>query len=112
MDILIKRAPIKKKYIRANQSNFMIGKLSKAIMKRSKFSNRFLKEKSQVSKKACNIQRNYCVYLLRKTKREYFANIKISNIVDNKKFWQTVKPLFSVKINHRETINLIDNEVT
>ena len=43
---------------------------------------------------------------------EYFANIKINNIADNKKFWQTVKPLFSYKINYRETINLIDNEVT
>ena len=38
-------------------------------------------------------------------------NIKINNIADNKKFGQTVKPLFSDKINHRETINLIDNEV-
>ena len=38
-------------------------------------------------------------------------NIKINNIADNKKFGQTVKPLFSDKINHRETIHLIDNEV-
>ena len=42
---------------------------------------------------------------------EYFANIKINNIADNKNFWQTVKPLFSDKINHRETIKLIDNEL-
>ena len=50
--------------------------------------------------------------LWRKTKREYFANIKIKNIADNKKIWQAVKPLFSDKINHRETINLIYNGVT
>ena len=89
----------------------MTGKLDKAIMKRSKLRNRFLKEKREASRKAYNMQRNYCVNLL-KTKREYFANVKINNIADNKKFWQTVKPLFSDKINHRETINLIDNEVT
>ena len=89
----------------------MTGKLSKAIMKRSKLRNRFLKEKCEVSRKAYNIQRNYCVILLRKTKRDYFANIKINNIADNKKFWQTVKSLFSDKIDHRETINLIDNEL-
>ena len=112
LDILNKHAPIKKKYIRANQSNFMTRKLSKAIMKRSKLRNRFLKEKSETSRKAYNIQRNYCVNLLRKSKREYFANIKINNIAHNKKFRQTVKPLFSDKINHRETINLIDNEIT
>ena len=111
LDILNKHAPIKKKYISANQSNFMTRKLSKTIMKRSKLRNRFLKEKTEASRKACNIQRNYCVNLLKKIKREYFANIKISNIADNKKFWQTVKPLFSDKINHRETINLIDNEI-
>ena len=90
----------------------MTEKLSKAIMKRSKLRNRFLKEKREVSRKAYNKQRNYCVNLLRKTKREYFMNIKTNNIADSKKFWQTVKPLFSDKIYHRETINLIDNEVT
>ena len=49
---------------------------------------------------------------MRKTRREYSANIKSNNIADNKKFWQTVKPIFSDKTNHRETINLIDNGVT
>ena len=77
-------------------------------MKRSKLRNRF-QRKREVSRKAYAKQRNYRVNLLRKTEREYFGNIKINNIADNKKFWQTVKPLFSDKINHRETINLIDN---
>ena len=112
LDILNKHAAIKKKYIRAKQSNFMTGKLSKAITKRSKLRNRFLKEKSEASRKAYNMQRNYCVNLLKKTKGGYFPNIKINNIADNKKFWQTVKPFFSDKINHRETINLIDNQLT
>ena len=39
-------------------------------------------------------------------------NIKINRITDNKKFWHTVKPLFSDKINHIETINMIDNGFT
>ena len=90
----------------------MTRELSKATMKSSKLHNRFLKEKSEVSRKAYTTKRNYCVNRLWKTKREYFANIKINNVADNNKFWQTVKPLFSDKINHRETINLIDNEVT
>ena len=38
--------------------------------------------------------------------------MKINYIVDIKKFWQTVKLLFSDKINHRETINLIGNRIT
>ena len=89
----------------------MTRELSKVIMKRSKLRDRFLKEKSEVSRKAYTIQRNYCLNLLWKTNREYFANIKINNIADNKKFWQTVKPLFSDKRNHRETINLVENGV-
>ena len=62
--------------------------------------------------KAYTTQRNYCVNLLRKTRREYFANMKINHIVDIRKFWQTVKLLFSDKINHRDTINLIGNRIT
>ena len=48
---------------------------------------------------------------MRKTKRDYFENIKINNITD-KKFWQTAKPPVSDKINHMKIINLIDNGAT
>ena len=89
-NLLNKHAPFKKKSIRTNKSNFMTRKLSKAITKRFKLRNRLLKEKSEGSRKAYTTQRNYCVNLLRKTKREYLANIKINNITDNKTFWQTV----------------------
>ena len=44
LDILNKHVPIKKKYFRANQRNFIKRELSKAIMKRSKLRYRFLKE--------------------------------------------------------------------
>ena len=62
--------------------------------------------------RARTTQRNYCVNPLRKTKKKYFVNIKINKITDNKKFWQTVKPLFSDKISHIETVNMIDNGFT
>ena len=68
--------------------------------------NKYLKEKSADSKK----QRNYCVNLLCRTKKKYFANINISSITDNKKFWKTVKPLLSDKISHKETIKLAVND--
>ena len=68
--------------------------------------NKYLKEKSADSKK----QRNYCVNLLCRTKKKYFANINISSITDNKKLWKTVKPLLSDKISHKETIKLAVND--
>ena len=83
--------------------------LNKAIMKRSKLRNTFLKEKSYSARKTYTSQRNICVNLLRKTKKNYFANLDVNSITDNRKFWQTVKPLFSNKLPHKETINLSEN---
>ena len=51
----------------------MTKSLRKAIMLRSKFRNRFLKEKTEESKSLYNKQRNICVSLMRKTKRNYYA---------------------------------------
>ena len=94
IEILNKHPPIKKKYLSANQGEFMSKELNKAIMTRSRLRNKYLKEKSADSKIAYDKQRNYCVNLLRRTKKKYFANINISSMTDNKKFRKTVKPLF------------------
>ena len=45
---LDKHAPLKKRYVRANQSPFMNKKLSKEIMKRSHLRNKFLNTKSDI----------------------------------------------------------------
>ena len=39
-------------------------------------------------------QRNFCVDLLGKTKTEYFKNLNIKDLSDNRKFWKTIKPYF------------------
>ena len=105
-----KHAPKKKKYLRANQGEFMSKELNKALMTRARLRNKYLKEKSADSKFAYDKHRNYYVNLLRRTKKKYLANINISSITDNKKFSKTVKPLFSDKISHKETINLAVND--
>ena len=46
-------------------------------------------------------QRNYCV--IRKGKKEYCGGLDLKDITDNKKFWKTVKPLFSDKSESRRT---------
>ena len=65
----------KNKYIRANNSNYITKALRKEIMHRSRLRNKFLRERTKESKIAYNKQRNICVSLLRKTKRDYFANL-------------------------------------
>ena len=39
-------------------------------------------------------QRNFCVDLLGKTKTEYFKNLNVKDLSDNRKFWKTIKPYF------------------
>ena len=59
--VLEKYAPEKRKYIRANQANFMDRKLNHAIMLRSKLRNKFLKSRSNKDREAFKKQRNLCV---------------------------------------------------
>ena len=72
LSVLDKHAPKKVKSIRSNNSNFMTKELRKAIMNRSKLRNKFLKTRNEESRRRFNRQRNFCVSLLRKTKRRFF----------------------------------------
>ena len=58
IEVLEKYAPEKRKYIRANQANFMDSKLNHAIMLRSKLRNEFLKGRSNKDREAYKKQRN------------------------------------------------------
>ena len=57
------RAPIKRKYLRSNQSPIMNKDVSKVIMNRTRLRNRFLKSRCFEDKAPHNKQRNYCVLL-------------------------------------------------
>ena len=95
MDILNKHAPIKKKYIRANDNPFITKELRKEHMSRSRLRNKYYKYNTDASALAYKKQRNKCVSLLKKATKTYFGNLNPSVICDNKKFWKTIKPLFS-----------------
>ena len=58
-----------------------------------------------------NKQRNECVSLLRKTKKAYYSNLTVKDIVDNKKFWKAVKSFFSGKSNNFKNRSLIENGI-
>ena len=82
--IFNKHGPIRKKYLRANEAPFITKELRNAIMKRSRYRNKFLKDKSPTSRENYKIQRNLCKKLLRKTKKSYFEslNTKKSRIIE------------------------------
>ena len=78
MDVVNKHAPLKRKYIRANHAEYMNKELSQAIMKLAKLRNTYLEHRSEENRLAYRKQRNFCVTLLRKKKKDYFNNLDLS----------------------------------
>ena len=99
--LLGKHAPVKKRHIRASKKTFMDKELNEPIMVRYKLRNKFLKLKTEENKLAYAKQCNYCVKLLQQKKRQYFKNLNLSSITENKLFWKKVSPLFTEKIGSK-----------
>ena len=111
MSVLNKHAPTKEKIIRGNNAPFMNKILSKAFMERSKLKNKCNKFPTNENWKIYKKQRNYCVNLLKKEKKEYYNNLNIKKFNDNKTFWKTIKPFFSDKQkDFQKDFILIDND--
>ena len=106
---LDRRAPLKYKYLRSNHSPFMNKDISKAIMDRTRLRHKFLRSRSVEDRNAYNKQRNYCVSLIRKIKKDYYNNLDYKKIIDNKSFWKYVKPLFTEKNARSNKITLVED---
>lgn len=107
LTVLNKHAPTKKKTFRANHKPYMTKTLRKAIMRRSALENKYFKSRTAVTKKCYQKQKNYTNKLLKKEKRDYFKNLNVNNFTDNKKIWNTVKPLFPNKEYGSQPITLV-----
>ena len=75
-------------------------------MMRSRLCNIFLRNRTEENKILYKKQRNYCVSLLRRSKTEYYENLNIKNVTDNKLFRKSVKPLLSDKSGIRDRVNV------
>ena len=60
--------------------------------------------------KKTQIEKKYSVSLLRKSKREYYENLFIKNVNDNRIFGKSVKPLLSDKSRIRDRISISEKE--
>ena len=109
--LLNKHAPLKKKILRHNNGPFMTKELRKEIMKKSELKNKYNKKRNYENWSLYKKQRNYCLSLLRKTKKAYFEKLNIKEIGNNKTFWKTVRPYFSDKDNKSSKIILIENNI-
>ena len=85
--------------------------LRKAIYTRSRLKNRYNKNPTDDNKIQYKKQRNECVNLRKKAIKTYFKDITDSGIVENKKFWQTIKPFITNKSGiSNNNIMIIEND--
>ena len=97
MQVLNEHAPLKKKYIRANDGPLMTKELRKAFMKRRTFKTVYNKNRNQVNHLAYKKQRNKYVKMLRNAKIQYYKSLDLKDLTDNRKFWKIIKPLFLIR---------------
>ena len=87
----------------------MTKEIRKVIIIRPKLRKKFLKDKNEQSRNDYRKQRNLYVALVRRAKQQYFSSLDLRLIADHKKFWKTVKPIFSDKTSHEDIISLTEN---
>ena len=81
--------------------------LNKKIVTRSLMYKKYLNEESVQIKFVHNKQRSYYVNILRKTNKNYFSNVNISLMIDNRKTWRAIRFLNKSNL----TSNLTENDM-
>ena len=109
LEVLSHHTPWKQRVLRANHKPYATKHLRKAIMHQSYLENKYYKYRTPVQWQAYKKQKNYCNRLYKRERKRY-SNLNLSNITDNKKFWNTVKPLFSEKGRGKENIVLVNGD--
>ena len=79
-------------------------------MTRSKLKRRYNRDGTTINFENYKKQLNICVNLLRKSKTQYFNDIDVKNLTDNKRFKKTIRPKFSNKCKTASTIILVEND--
>ena len=79
-------------------------------MTRSKLKRRYNLDRTTINFEKYKKERNICVNILPKSKKQYFNKIEVKNVTDNKKFWKTIRPKFSNKCKTANAIVLVEDE--
>ena len=112
LSVVEKKAPLKKKLLRANHAPYMTKTLRKAIMRRSELETKFHKAKSTENLINYKKQKNFVSRLYKREKKSFYQNLNLKDIACNKNFWKNMKPLFSDKNPSNRNITIIeDNEI-
>ena len=74
----------------------------------SKLKNKFNKERNHINWCNYKSQRNHCLSILCKTKKEYFNSLNMKQDSDNKLFWESVKLFFNGKGSNSSKTTLVE----
>ena len=88
---------MKSKQIRGNEKPHVNKELRKAIMKRSRLWNIFIKSKHSSDLHAYRVQRNLVTKLNKKAKKSFFNRVMKSSKTKPKDFWKVCSSFFSNK---------------
>ena len=88
----------------------MSKQLRKAIMSRTRLLNKYRRNNIAGNLFAYKRQRNFCVKLLRKSKNNFYNNLNVKRMTDNRKFWQTIKPNCTDQTLKDERITLVEGD--
>ena len=67
-------------------------------MTKSRLKNAYLKTQNSKNWENYKKQRNFCTNLLKKTKSEYFCNLNIKDLNDNKSFGKELNLFYQIKV--------------
>ena len=110
VNVLNAHAPLKKKVVRANHAPYLTKKMRKAIMRRTQLQNKYFKNKTFENLRNYKKQKIFCSKLYKKEKRQYYNNLDLRKVTDNKLFWKTIKPLMSDKGTSANKICIAEND--
>ena len=108
--VVDRHAPQKSRLVRGNEKSYMNKALRKAIMRRSRLRNVYLKSRSTADQHAYRQQRNYVTNLVRKTRKSYFESVASQSSNKSHHFWKLCKPFLSNSSSHSDRIMLVKDD--
>ena len=79
-------------------------------MTRTRLLNKLRKPNCRENQLTYKRRRNYCVKLLKRSKKDFYNNFNVKNVTDNKHFWKTIKSNFTDKVLQDEKIVLVEDD--
>ena len=91
----------------------MTRELRKAIYTRSRFKNKLNKKPTEENRIKYKKQRNKCVGVCKKAIKNYFHKVTNDGVMNNKRFWDTVKPFMTNKsgLTNHDIMLIHDNSM-